>query len=382
MRLLILSTEFLPGPGGIGTHAYQIANYTSKCNWQVAVLTNQDYASKQEIDIFNRKQDFQIHGFQNRSSAAKDAVTRLCQLQEIVNSFKPDIIMASGERSIWITALYSYCSPITWVAIRHGALPGSRWKTILTRWAYNRADAIISVSEYTRKSLQRMGISAKRDFVIPNGADPSVFFRTDGSVIFDFKKRHQLDKHPILLTVGNVSERKGQDVVIRAMIDILSEVPDAHYLIVGLPTLQGPLQELAQNLGVKENVHFLGRLDQATLRLAYNACDVFVMTSRHNKAGDFEGFGIAAVEAALCGKPSVVSGNSGLQEAVVDGETGLVVPENNPEETARAIIRLLKEPAYRQQMGDKALQRAQATQTWQTSAEKYREIFEQLVEEQ
>ena len=70
-------------------------------------------------------------------------------------------------------------------------------------------------------------------------------------------------------------------------------------------------------------MHFLGRLESESLVKYVNACDLFMMTSRHTSTGDFEGYGIAVVEAAFCGKPAVVSRNSGLAEAIVDGGPGL-----------------------------------------------------------
>ena len=75
-----------------------------------------------------------------------------------------------------------------------------------------------------------------------------------------------------------------------------------------------------------------------------NACDLFVMTSRNTADGDFEGYGIAVIEAALCGKPAVVSAGSGLGEAIVAGETGVLVREDDPPDTARAIAELLADP--------------------------------------
>ncbi len=175
----------------------------------------------------------------------------------------------------------------------------------------------------------------------------------------------------MLLTVGHVTERKGQEVVIRALPQILASQPDTHYWMAGLPTLQAKLEILALELGVLSHVHFLGRLDNADLRTAYNACDVFVMTSRHSSDGQFEGFGIAAVEAALCGKPAVVSDNSGLIEAVLPGKTGLVARENDPGSTAMAILTLLENPSLRQRMGEQARQRALDEQTWAASAAQY-----------
>jgi phosphatidylinositol alpha-1,6-mannosyltransferase len=149
--------------------------------------------------------------------------------------------------------------------------------------------------------------------------------------------------------------------------------------MAGLPTIQAQLEKLAAELGVAGHIHVLGRVDQPTLLAAYNACDLFLMTSRHSSDGDSEGYGIAVIEAALCGKAAVVSGESGLAEAVVDGQTGLLVTEDNPEETARAVLRLLQDEALRHKMAKQAHKRALEESTWSKRVDAYERILTELL---
>jgi phosphatidylinositol alpha-1,6-mannosyltransferase len=135
-------------------------------------------------------------------------------------------------------------------------------------------------------------------------------------------------------------------------------------------------------LGVADRVHFLGRVDMQALVEAYNICDVYVMTSRHSQTGDFEGYGIAAVEAALCGKPSVVTSGCGLEEAILPGETGLLVPENDPQATAKTITLLLKDESLRRRLGDYGRQRALQDQTWGQCAAKYTRVLRTISEKE
>jgi phosphatidylinositol alpha-1,6-mannosyltransferase len=215
--------------------------------------------------------------------------------------------------------------------------------------------------------------------VIPNGADEKRFRRLPVDEVAAYRTGLGLGDAQLLLTVGNVSERKGQDVVIRALPHILAQTPNTHYLIAGLPTRRPALEALAQKLGVLDHVHFLGRVSNQELPLLINACDLFVMTSRHTAGGDFEGYGIAVVEAAFCGLPAVVSAPSGLAEAIVDGETGIAVPQDDPEATAQAIIQLLQNGALRQQMGEAARRRALREQTWTQRAAAYDVLLRELL---
>ena len=148
--------------------------------------------------------------------------------------------------------------------------------------------------------------------------------------------------------------------------------------MVGLPTRAAELKALAQSLGVADRVEFVGRATQAEIVRRLNYCDLFVMTSRKTDDGDFEGYGIAVVEAALCGKPSIVSSGSGLAEAIVPGETGLLVREGDPADTARMIGELLEDPKRRARMGNAARVRAEGEQTWARRASEYDVILREM----
>jgi phosphatidylinositol alpha-1,6-mannosyltransferase len=102
------------------------------------------------------------------------------------------------------------------------------------------------------------------------------------------------------------------------------------------------------------------------------------MTSRR-VTSDFEGFGIAAIEAALCGKPSIVSDNCGLVEAVLDGVTGVVVAESDPDDTASAIASLLADPDRRKVLGENARRRAVECQTWESVSTAYHDLLTGLL---
>lgn len=377
MKLLLLSTEFPPGPGGIGTHAYQLAKGLVKRGWEVVVLTPQDYASEEEILTFNSSQPFTVVRLRHYPGSLVEGLYRSMVLLRWFRRLLPDVSIASGEKSLWLMAIVTLWMRRPWLAVGHGTEFGrqSGWENLLTRWALRKASVIVAVSQYTRKWIEKMGICSSHIRVIPNGADAQRFYPLPKDRISDFRRRFVSEKGRILLTVGSVSERKGQDIVVRALPLILQAGIDVHYLLVGLPTLREKLEALARQLGVVDRVHFLGRVDESTLVEAYNACDLFVMTSRHTLDGDFEGYGIAVVEAALCGKPSVVSGGSGLEEAVLDGETGLVVPQNDPIATASAIIRLLTDEKLYLRLAKQARLRALREQTWENRVNDYHRLL-------
>jgi phosphatidyl-myo-inositol dimannoside synthase len=255
---------------------------------------------------------------------------------------------------------------LPWVAIGHGTEFGSKrgWQAVAVRAAFRRATAVVCVSEYTRREMHRAGIRPSFDRVIPNGADPYRFRVLPAAETEPVRAELGVSEGQLLVTVGNVTRRKGQDIVVRALPKILERFPAAHYAVAGLPTLGPELERLAAELGVAARVHVLGRLSEARIVQLLNAADVFVMTSRRTETGDFEGYGIAAIEAALCGCPAVVSADSGLAEAIRDGETGFCVEPEDPPATAQAITRLLEDDPMRRRMGESARRRAEEEQTW------------------
>jgi glycosyltransferase involved in cell wall biosynthesis len=150
------------------------------------------------------------------------------------------------------------------------------------------------------------------------------------------------------------------------------------YLIAGLPSRRKELRQLALDLGVDDHVVFLGQVPQEELPYLYNLADVFVLVSRRS-SGQVEGFGIVAVEAALCGTPAIVSRDCGLEEAVVENETAFVVNPDDPEATAEAITQLLADDDLRMRMGRAALHYAVENSTWDRRTGMYDALLRNLV---
>jgi phosphatidylinositol alpha-1,6-mannosyltransferase len=167
-----------------------------------------------------------------------------------------------------------------------------------------------------------------------------------------------------------VYERKGQRVIIEAMPDIIKYDESVIYVSIGYPLMKKEYSELAIKLEVIDKIYFEGIINEKELLLWLNACDLFAMTSI-GVNGDFEGYGIAVIEAAFCGKTSVVSDNGGLKEAVRHNQTGIVVSENNINETANAIIDLFKDKDKLEKLSNSAFTNALENNTWQVVGEKY-----------
>jgi phosphatidylinositol alpha-1,6-mannosyltransferase len=171
----------------------------------------------------------------------------------------------------------------------------------------------------------------------------------------DDQQRRQLGwlGRKVILTVGRLQLRKGQDMMIRALPIVRRAVPDVLYAIVGEGEEKRRLQELAAQHGVQDCVQFRGEPKDDELVRCYQQCDLFVLPNRQ-VGQDIEGFGIVLLEAQACGRPVVAGASGGTAETLRDPETGRVVCCDYPEPLADAVVELLNDPALRAHMGQAA----------------------------
>ncbi|MCU0791553.1 MAG: glycosyltransferase family 4 protein [Opitutaceae bacterium] len=151
------------------------------------------------------------------------------------------------------------------------------------------------------------------------------------------------------LFVGRFEHRKGIDVLLAAIPQVLAAEPDVHFTLAGLDTgNRGRDVFLSQNPRLREHVDFAGRLDATALRAAYRSCDVFVAPSR------YESFGLTYVEAMAWAKPVLGCRAGGVPDVVIDETTGLLVPPGDTPALTAALLRLARDPALRARLGSAA----------------------------
>lgn len=229
------------------------------------------------------------------------------------------------------------------------ALSGER-PDLVTR--LHGASRVIAVSDYTARQVAATGVERSRIETIHPGCDSERFRPLAPDPDLAERLLGERRNTPVMLTVGGLVGRKGQDTVIRALPRITETVPDATYLIAGDGPDRERLENLATSLGVRDRVVFAGPVDDADLPSIYALADVFAMVSREQAGGcDVEGFGLVFLEAAACGKPSVGGRSGGVPDAVCDGHTGFLVDPLSVEDTADTLARLLTDRACAETLG-------------------------------
>ena len=185
-----------------------------------------------------------------------------------------------------------------------------------------------------------------------------------------------LTNKKVIVSVGRLVHRKGQDHLIESMPAILKVHPDAHLLLVGKGPYLEHLAKLVAKNGLQDSVSFIGRIQYAELP-AYICCgDIFAMPSRSRLMGlEVEGLGIVYLEASACGLPVIAGKSGGAPDAVIDGTTGLVVDGTNNDEIAQAAIALLSDPSKAQQMGAAGRQWIIDEWRWEIWAQKFESLL-------
>jgi phosphatidylinositol alpha-1,6-mannosyltransferase len=271
------------------------------------------------------------------------------------------------------------------VALTHGheagwaALPGARW---LLRRVGSGVDVLTYLAEYFRIRLARAvtPAAAGRMTRLAPGVDPAGF--RPGSGGSEVRKRHGVDPdRPVVVCVSRMVARKGQDTLIRAWPRVLArcaaEAAQAPLLmLVGDGPYRSRLERLAARLGVAGAVLFTGPVSWDELPSYYDAGNIFAMPCRTRRAGlDVEGLGIVYLEASATGLPVVGGDSGGAPDAIIDGETGYVVPGRSLDRVAGRIGDLLADPAGAAAMGEKGQAWIEREWTWDLVAERLQRIL-------
>jgi len=213
-------------------------------------------------------------------------------------------------------------------------------------------DVMTYLGEYTRKVIGgALKQENQRAMVhLAPGIDTEHFSpRTD---IAALRKKLDLEGKRVIVSVGRLVHRKGQDTLVEAMPKIVSEFPDVHLLFVGVGPHLEYIHKRAVQLGVLSNISFVGRVPYDEIPQFISLGEVFAMPSRSRLAGlEVEGLGIVYLEASACGLPVVGGKSGGAPDALLEGETGFAVDGRNPSDVADAILHLLRDPALGVAMG-------------------------------
>ena len=348
MKILIFSKNFLPNKGGIQTLVHNLAIALQRKNIKVKVITFTQSSKKYDKKLPYSVIRMQIPSFLKRIFVYSKIFT-------IVKREKPDfIILGYWSRYSEVFVLIKKLLKIPYAIIIHGKeiafrKRGKAYKSFF-KGAKN-ANFIIANSNFTKRVYEKLNI--KTPAIVIN---PGLNYELKKlNPIRLREKYYKNDGNLKILFVGRLVERKGADMLIKAIKILKNSNHKIKLTIVGKGKEKEKLIRLIENLNIENEVNILSEVDNENLIKIYCKNDIFVMPSRYiEEKGDFEGFGIVYLEANYFGLP-VLGGNSGgIPDAIKEKINGLLCNSLSAENIAEKIIELStwrkKRPNFHKEM--------------------------------
>ena len=385
-RILILSDDFKPNPGGIAEMLECLALEWSKQGVEVQVLTPW-HGICEEDEPFLRLRYFSDRDRLDRgrfpratlpiwrarrfllgkSNAPVFRYWRRRYYQAMLSQVRPQMIFV-GAWSPYTSQVLRDAGAldVPVYCIAHGAEVLLYARTHAERFKedFSRYSAIICNSSFTRATIERLGIPHRDLFVtrmgvrdIRNLAPPEI---PRERAIAELARNHR-----VILTLGTLNPRKGVDRTLESIASVQAKLPgDFLYVVAGDGPYRARLQSQAIAMGIAHLVHFAGRVSDRLKAELLRSCEVLVMPSRMEQGWNVEGFGIVYLEAGLFGKPVIAGNAGGAPEAVQNEHTGILVDPNSPAQIAAAILRMLNSPDERGRLGAQASANAVSLHRW------------------
>jgi len=280
-------------------------------------------------------------------------------------------IIPQGLSVVLVRSLLRDKTPV--ICTSHGgdlfALRG-RMLHWLKKRIINSCDALTVVSNAMRNTVLDMGVASEKVRVISMGVDLANFYTQDSGI-----ERSNNE----LLFVGRLVEKKGLNVLLNAMPQVIQAHPDACLTIAGAGPMEGRLKIIVREKNLTNKIAFLGMRPQSELPLLYRRAAIAVFPFIVAENGDQEGLGLVVVEAMGCGCPVIASDLPAIHDTIVHGKNGLMVPPGSPEMLASAITTLLSDAELRLQLSREARNSVVDKFDWEQVAYKYSKLYKKLL---
>jgi phosphatidylinositol alpha-1,6-mannosyltransferase len=371
MKILILTESYRPETGGIAEYLSGFAGSLRAHEAQVHVLAATPGAGGFSTTLLPVTEfELPASGYSKRILACRRAVVKQ------VRKYNFDRVVTSGW-SPFAVALPTQVNgkPLSIDIVCYGKdllepARSARYR-FLMRHALRRAKEVIAISRYTANLACSLGAPDSRVVIIPPGVDTEHF--VPGPPDPSLLSRYQIPPNvPVILSVGRLVERKGFDLVIRAIPRVLQSHPSAVYLIAGDGPDRLRLSKFASDMGLRDHVRFAGDITPAERPAHYRLASIFAMPNRLiAEKGDVEGFGMVFLEAAACELATLGGNCGGTTDAIEEGVTGYLIDPESAEDCAAKIVFLLSDSELRNRMGRAGRERARINFNWLRLTSRY-----------
>jgi glycosyltransferase involved in cell wall biosynthesis len=349
MRLLLLAP-------GKSIHTHKWAMYFKEQGHEVLVATFKDHY------LADYAKEINTVVLPKLLPGKLSYLISLFSLKKIIKSFKPDLLHAHYVSSYGLVGALTNFSPYyisVWGRDIFQFPQQNKVNEQLVTFTLSKADVICSTSHVMAKETSKY--TNKPIKVTPFGVDLTIF-----------QPMNQGENDEITIgTVKALSDKYGIADLIQAFSIVNKKYPSTKLLIVGDGPQRQEYEQLVKTLNIDEQTTFTGRVPNHQVPNYINKIDIFTVPSTE----DSESFGVAAVEAMACGKPVIVSNVGGLPEVVIEGQTGIVIPKENPDQLAQEIVHLIKNKSVREDMGKNGVQHVKEHYDWLKNAQDMERLY-------
>ncbi len=366
-RLLCIAVDFPPGVGGIQLLTLRLAENLGGFEVDVVAPPSGDPPREAgKVRLF-RPPAFLRHLPRKAEILLVNAAAFLAAWRR-----RPEVVLNMHVATSPAARLIHRFLKVPYIQYVHAREVPAR--PALSAAAFEDAARIVAVSGYCRKLILAQADVAERIEVIPPGADLPAEASLSGPM-------EPVEPGPLsILIVGRLeSSYKGHDTLIRSMPRVRETIPGVRCRVVGEGRLRASLEGLAAELGVGDRVDFLGAVSDEEKTRELQSASVFCMPSRLPDEGAGEGFGIVYLEAGAYRLPVVAVRAGGAIDAVVDGETGILIEDGfDHEELAAALLKVLADPVLAERLGS-AGRRHALVHTWERMADRVAELCNEVI---
>jgi glycosyltransferase involved in cell wall biosynthesis len=235
----------------------------------------------------------------------------------------------------------------------------------VAHWVFIHASGVTACSPEIKEQAIELG-APKSTELLAWGADPRVFRPADDRM----ELRHKLGWSDaiVITTLGRLVYKKGFDILIKALPDVIVNYPNLQVIIGGDGSLLGELKELTKSLGIENSVQFIGRVPWTEVPELLAAANIFVLPSIRDASGNLDGLPTVLLEAMGCGSAIIASDIGGVSLAIRNKENGILVAPGSVNELKQALLVLLGDQTLRNKLGKSARKTIEDDLNWENVA--------------
>jgi phosphatidylinositol alpha-1,6-mannosyltransferase len=376
--ILLVSNDFGPRAGGIETFIIGLLERIPK--GEVIVYTSRQIGS----ESFDKRwlDSYGVRVIRDSSKILLPSPRVIREVRKVLKQSKVEKVWFGSAAPLALSARFLRVGNVRKIiALSHGH--ELWWSkvfpfTLAMKEISKSVDVLTYLGDYTGTVIKKRSKGRAKLIKIAPGIDVNHFKpERDMTKINQVRSELNIGSEPLIISVGRLVHRKGQDKLIEAMPKILAKRGDAKLLLIGQGPRKAKLDSLINKYGIGSSVIFLGSIAYTELPKYLNAADIFVMPSRSRLMGlEVEGLGIVYLEASACALPVIAGSSGGAPDAVIEGRTGYVVDGLDIDQIANRVLSLIDNPKRAEEMGEAGRVWAQSHWSWDIWSTAFNELLD------